>query len=51
MRMTDDNMKISRIKSYHKIVSRLNSMLKNKNSKIIKQNEKQIKTKNFKMND
>ena len=33
MRMTDDKIKISRIKSYHKNVSRLNSMLKNNRMK------------------
>ena len=38
IRITDDKIKISRIKRYHKNVSRLNSMLKNNNSsnKIIK---------------
>ena len=44
MRITDDKLKISRIKSYHKNVSRLISMLKNNrnnnnnnnNNKIIK---------------
>ena len=47
MRITDDKIKISRIKSYRKNVSRLNSMLKNDNK--IKQ--KQIKTKKLKINE
>ena len=36
MRITDDKIKISRIKSYHKNASRLNSMLKkaDKNKKL-----------------
>ena len=33
MRITDDQIKISRIKNYHKNVSRLNSMLKNDKTK------------------
>ena len=48
MRITDDKIKISRIKSYHKNVSRLNSMLKSDNNKI---KQKQIKTKKLKINE
>ena len=40
MRITDDKIKISRIKSYHK-----------NNNKIIKQNKEEIKTKNLKTNE
>ena len=36
MRTTDDKIKISRTKNYHKNVRRLNTMLKNNNNKIMK---------------
>ena len=36
MRITDDKIKISQTKSYHKNVSRVNSMLKNNNSNKVK---------------
>ena len=48
MRITDDKVKISRIKSYHKNVSRLNCLLKNDNNKI---KQKQIKTKKLQINE